>query len=348
MKAVQTAAVLAAMALFLFLGGCRSMVPVPDQVENDAARAGAVQQQIVIVIHGDGRYLYHDRQGRGHRADEETLREAFAAAQQMPTAEVFVFHQRPESDVLGLFSRDDGTFYHFRRGALIGQTTYEQDRSAPLSAEASLVEGSSTPADSNGLTAALYYGHAVPETPRQGYHQSRPNVPFGVSGLARGLGRLAGPGTSTFDAVVLSTCDGGTPHTVSALASHARHVLTSPADLHLSFIDADLLPAADSTTEADRWTRRLAGRAFDRLTARTVTSVTLATYDVEDVLPAARRMSQKVRLDTSAAPAGARHVDCQTVLDSAVDTTGVRTWDRPARFGPEANRDPHSGWGCAQ
>lgn len=348
MRAVQTAAVLAATTLFLLLSGCRSVVPVPDQVQSKASHSGPIQQQVIAVIHGDGSYLYHDRGGASHQADEETLRETFAAAQQMPTAEVFVFHQRPANDVLGLFARDDGTFYHFRKGTLIRRTTYEQDRSTPFSAEATLVEGSSAPVDSSVFTAALYYGHAVPETPRQGYHRSRPNVAFGVPGLARGLGRLAGPGASTFDAMVLSTCDGGTPHTISELAPHVQHVLASPADLHLSYIDPDLLPTADATTDAGRWTRRLADRAFDRLTDRVHTAVTLATYDIESVLPTARRMAREIRPDTSSSSVGARHVDCQTVLDSAVDTTGVRTWDRPARFGPEAERAPHSGWGCVQ
>lgn len=348
MKAAQTAAILAATVLYLCVSGCRSVVPVPEQGHSEAAPSAPIQQRIVVVVHGDGSYLYHDRAGTGHQADKETLREAFAAAGKMPKAEVFVFHQRPASNVFGLFARDDGTFYHFRRGALVEQTTYEQDRSDPLSAEAALLERSFTPADSTVLTAALYYGHAVPETPRRGYHRSRPDVPFGISGLAQGLGRLTGPGTSAFDAVVLSTCDGGTPHTIRALAPYARQVLTSPTDLHLSFIDADLLAADDPTTDAGRWTHRLAERAFDQLTARTVTSVTLATYDVEEVLPAARRMSRNVRPDTSAAPAGGRHVDCRTVLDAAVDTAGVRTWDRPPRFGPRANRGRHSGWGCVQ
>lgn len=338
----------AAVTSFYVLVGCRSMGPTPSQVEGDAAPAGPVQQRIVVIVHGDGSYLYHDRDGEGHRADKETLQEAFIAARTMPTAEIFIFHQRPENKLLGLLPRDDGTFYHFRGGALVHQTTYDQDRSVPLAAEAQLLQSSSVPADSNVLTAALYYGHAIPEASRAGYHRSRPTATFGVGDLARGLDRLAGPTASAFDAVVLSTCDGGTPHTIAALASRAKHILASPRDLHLSFIDADLLAATDSTTDPGQWTRTLAERAFDRLTSRTVTAVTLATYDVDESAPAARRMARKTRPDTSAAPAGARHGDCREVLGTGLDTTGVHTWDRPARFGPQADRPPHSGWGCPQ
>lgn len=323
------------------------MVPVPGPAHKEADRSGSIQQHIVLVVHGDASYLYHDREGRGHQADEETLQEAFSAARAMPKAEIFLFHQRPEDKILGLFPRDDGTFYHFRRGNLVRRTTYDQNRSVPLDAEAKLLRSASaTAADSSMLTAAIYYGHAIPEESRSGYHRSRPAVSFGVDDLARGLERLAGPHASAFDAVVLSTCDGGTPHTISTLGSTARYVLASPRDLHLSFMDADLLATVDSTTDPAAWTRTFAERAFDRLTARTVTAVTLATYDMGQATSAARRMAQEVRPDTSVAPAGARHVDCQKVLGTSVDTTGVRTWDRPAQFGPQANRAPHSGWGC--
>ena len=280
-----------------------------------------------------------------HQADAETLREAFAAARSMPRAEVFVFHQRPHDRLLGLLPRDDGTFYHFRRGRLVRQTTYEQNRSAALSAEARLVHRHrAARPDSSLFSAALYYGHAIPEAARPGYHRSAPDVPFGIDALADGLGQLRPDGP--FDAVVLSTCDGGTPHTLTALAPHARSVLAAPGDLHLSFIDADLLPTVASATAPEAWTGRLADRAFDRLTDRVTTAVRLATYDVDRVAPAARRMASEVRPDTSTTPTGARHVDCRRTLGASVDTTGVRVWHRAARFGPRADRASHSGWAC--
>lgn len=349
MRATHFLAAFASLAAFVFLGGCRSMVTVPEQLQGEADPTRSIQQRVVVIVHGDASYLYHDRNGQAHQADVETLRETFAAARAMPAAEVFVFHQRPKNKLFGLFSQDDGTFYHFRGGTLVYQTTYDQDRSAPLAVEAKLLwDQRPVPLDSNALTAALYYGHAVSEEARPGYHRSRPDILFGIDGLARGLGRLAGPEESAFDAVVLSICDGGTPHTLAALASHARYLLASPGDLHLSFVDADLLGAVASTTDPGQWTRRLADHAFDRLTSRVTTAVTLAAYDVDRVLPAARRMTRKIEPDTSTAPAGARHVDCREMLSTRVDTTGVRTWDRPARFGLQSNRAPHSGWGCAR
>jgi hypothetical protein len=333
--------------VFVLLGGCRGVVTVPKQDAEGASPSVPLQQRIVVVVHGDASYLYHDTDGTAHQADEETLREAFTAARRMSNAEVFVFHQRPQDRLLGLIPRDDGTFYYFRRGRLRHQTTYDQNRAEPLAAEAALLRTHRAPeADTSLFTAALYYGHAVPEQSQPGYHRSRPEAPFGIESVAQGIDRMAGSEQSLFDAVVLSTCDGGTPHTLAALAPHARSVLAAPGDLHLSFIDADLLPSVADATEATAWTQRLAEQAFDRLTARVTTAVTLATYDLDRVAPSARRMTQQVRPDTATAPTGGRHVDCRHVLDVPVDTAGVRVWHRPARFGPQADQTEHSGWGC--
>lgn len=344
-RARPTRLALALLVLPLVLGACRSVVPVPAPDDQSEPSTAPLRQRLVVVVHGDAGYLYHTPDGTAHRADRETLREAFAAARSMPRAEVFVVHQRPHDPLLGLFPRDDGTLYHFRRGRLVRRTTYDQRRRAPLAAEAALLRDHRAPTPDSALfTAALYYGHAVPERARPGYHRSRPGAPFGVEGLARGLGRLRPSGP--FDAVVLSTCDGGTPHTIAALAPHARSVLAAPGDLHLSFVDADLLSTVADATSPEAWTHRLAERAFGRLTGRVATAVTLATYDADRTIPAARRLAGRARPDTSTTPTGARHVDCRRALGGPVDTTGVRVWHRPARFGPQADRPTHSGWAC--
>ena len=333
--------------ILVVLGACRSVVQVVEREGNAEEPSDTIRQRVVVVVHGDASYLYHGRDGTAHQADEETLREVFAAARGMEGAEVLVFHQRSASRLLGLVPRDDGTFYHFRGGRLQHQTTYDQNRDQTLAAEAALVRAHQGPTpDSSFFTAALYYGHAVPERPRPGYHRSRADVRFGIDNLARGFGRMTEPDSAAFDAFVLSTCDGGTPSRVAALAPHAHSLLAAPGDLHLSFIDADLLPAIADATEGGGWTQRLAQRAFDRLVGRVTTAVTLAAYDLDRAAPAARRMAQQVVPDTSTATTGGRHVDCRDVLGPAVDTTGVRVWHRPARFGPGADQTAHSGWGC--
>lgn len=348
-SALRVAAVLGPIILVILVGGCRSTVPVPMGDPVESAPSDEIRQRLVVVVHGDASYLYHDAEGDPHQADAETLREVFAAAQDMPRSEVFIFHQRPESSVFGLFARDDGTFYHFRRGRLHTESTYDQDRTEPLKAEAALLRSHRASAgDSSLFTAAMYYGHAVPERSRPGYHRSRSDVPFGIEDLAHGLDRMIGPSSSSFDAVVLSTCNGGTPHTLTALEGRAEVVLASPGELHLSFVDADLLPSVSSTRDAGTWTRHLAEQAFIRLSDRTTTAVTLSTYHLRRIDSTARRMARETMPDTSTAPTGSRHVDCRAVLDVPVDTAGVRTWFRPAQFGPRADQESHSGWGCPQ
>jgi hypothetical protein len=343
-SAAPSAAALTAFSLLILLSGCSGVVSVPEASE-ESPRSLALTQRIVVIVHGDASYLYHAPDGTAHEADKETLREAFAAARSLPQAEVFIFHQRPNDPLFGLFPRDDGTLYHFRHGRLLRQTTYDQDRRTPLGAEASLLRAHRTPVpDTSLFTAALYYGHAVPERPRPGYHRSRAPIPFGMEQLAGGLERLS-PSTP-FDALVLSTCDSGTPSSIATLAPHARSVVASPGDLHLSFVDADLLPSLSKTSTPEDWTQQFAEQAFNRLTERVTTAVTLATYDLERAAPIARRLAQQVVPDTSTSPTGARHADCRRVLDAPVDTSGVRVWHRPARFGPHADRDTHSGWGC--
>jgi len=333
------------LAMTAMIGACRSLVTVPDASKPVSREEGPIDQRLFLVVHGDADYLYHDGRGHPHRADRETLREAFEAARSLPRAEVFIAHLRARDPFLGLFARNDGTLYHFRRGRLIDQTTYDQNRRAMLSREAQWIRNRrSATADTSLFRAALYYGHAVPERARRGYHRSTPEVAFGVSDLTQGLARLSTG--DPVDVVVLSTCDGGTPQTVAALTQQARYVVAAPGDLHLSFIDADLLSTIESTDRPGRWARRLTDRAFQRLTDRTVTGVQLAVYDLERAGPSARRMADQVPPDTSTTPTGGRHVDCRRVLGRSVDTSGVYVRSRAPRFGPQANRDAHSGWGC--
>jgi hypothetical protein len=339
--------ILLAVGLMFAVGGCRSVVPVPPSASDPAGSESVpIEQRVVVIVHGDASYRYHEPDGTAHEADVETLKEAFRAARAMPQSEVFVFHQRPERRLLGLFPRDDGTAYHFRQGRLVRKETYEQERERPITVEAEFVREHGASVDSTVFTAALYYGHAVPERRRAGYHRSRPDAEFGIDALAQGLGRL-GVGNRPLDALVLSTCDGGTPATVAAHAPYARSILAAPGDLHLSFIDVVLLPAAPLSSPG-AWTQSVAERAFDRLADRTVTGVRLATYDTRRAGPAARRLARQAVPDTSASPTGAVLDDCRRVLGTAVDTAGVSVWYRSPRFGRSADRESHSGWGCVE
>jgi len=85
------------MVLIIFLMSCSASIPVQQKslrVENDTL---AVRYSILFIIHGDGNYLYHDTSGNEHIADEEVLASAKIVAEKNPSAEVFIFHQKPRS-----------------------------------------------------------------------------------------------------------------------------------------------------------------------------------------------------------------------------------------------------------
>jgi hypothetical protein len=288
---------------------------------------------LVVVVHGDASYTFHDTTGTRQAADEKVLREAFAAARSMPSAEAFVFHQRSRRAIFGLFPRDDGTVYHFVAGRLASQQAYR--RTSGWDTEITLVRERARVLSPERRIVA-YYGHAVPETLAP-YHRSRPDDSLSVDRVAKAVQMLGGA-----DVSVLSTCYGGTPNTVTALSPATRYLVASPGDLHLSMIDADLLSMLTREgpveTTVDAFTRR----AFQRLTDRTVTETVLARYDTEAAASTARALGGELPSATGAQPA----VDCTTQTDAPIDTAGVRVWYRSAAFG-RPGAATHSGWACA-
>lgn len=316
------------------------MVSVPEAPSPAGSPSASIDRQVIVVVHGDASYTYHDTSGTRRAADEKVLREAFAAARSMPSAEAFVFHQRAGRSILGLFPRNDGTAYHFVGGRLVSQQTYR--RVSGWEAEIAFVRKNTYPAPPERRSApsrrriVAYYGHAVPESLAP-YHRSHPDDSLSVDRVAQAIQSI-GP----TDVTVLSTCDGGTPNTVASLAPATRYLVASPGDLHLSMIDGDLLSVLAQDQPLDATVDAFADSAFSRLTHRTVTATVLARYDTEASDSTARALNARLPSATGTAPA----VDCATRTDTAIDTAGVRVWYRPARFG-RADRDMHSGWACA-
>lgn len=325
-----------ALGAVLFLSGCAAgIVSVPESTPPTGPPApSSLDHQVIVVVHGDASYTYHDTTGTRRAADEKVLREAFAAARSTPHAEAFVFHQRSQRSFLGLFPRDDGTAYHFAGGRLLATQTYR--RSSGWDAEVAYVR-SHTRTSTPERRVVAYYGHAVPETPAP-YHRSHPADSLSVDVLARALASLGGA-----DVTVLSTCDGGTPHTVATLAPETRYLVAAPGDLHLSMIDGDLLPILLQDAPAPAAVDAFVQRAFSRLTSRTVTETVLARYDTHAAAPLARDLDARLRSATGTEPA----VDCASLTRIPTDSTGVRVWLRAPKFGPNARRSTHSGWACA-
>jgi hypothetical protein len=158
-----------------------------------------------------------------------------------------------------------------------------------------------------------------------------------------------------FDMVVLSSCFSGTPRIISKLAPHARTIIASPDNLHLSYFDLAYLNTLDSGLQSLNmlnFARGFARAAYLKLTQEVQTAVTVAVYDVDEVSEYLHFVkgvddSDETRMP-SESPLAGEHCDC--ALDSAhylpQMKKGVDLFYRPPRFGPKQNKQDHSGWEC--
>ena len=346
------------MAVTVLLSSCSPTLPVqrePQQVEGGLP---GTPYSIVCVIHGDGDYLFHDTSGNEYLADEEALAGAKRVAEENPHAEVFIFHQRPRRHLLFLVPQRDGEFYYYRSGQLIAQESYWRDQEqSRLEPEVELYRRFHAGNQRDQVSVFLYCGHEIPESGGAGYDASYPDRPFTVQGLADGLQGFT-PDSARFDLMVLSTCFGGTPYTISALGSAARYVVASPDNLHLSYFDFRPLERLDLTLQHGdvlAFANSFARQAFDRLTGDIQTAVSVAVYDMERVQDFVRSVRgiyehslTAVGGATQAVRASLEHCDCADLPAYVLPTmhTGVDVLYRPARFGRLQHKQMHSGWEC--
>lgn len=345
--------------LIALMSSCRT-VGVEDHAPVDTSVP--VDQSIVILIHGDGDYLYHDTDGTAFQADEEAVDEALRIAERNPTAEVFIFHERPRKRRLFLFPRDDGTFYYFRAGELLVEETYRRGKGdARLNPEVAYYHRYGS-ASEPGIRMLVYMGHEIPEMGNVRYDGSRRHGAFSLSHFSRGMAELTrdnGP----FDLMVLSTCYGGTPHTIRAMAPFAQNIIASPDNLHLSHLDLAALERLDEKLEpgdghpgetVPDLALQFARESFDRLAEDLQTVVTVAVYDVDRVLEYVNQVAPAYDSTLASlqglAPARLEHVDCAEIEGFIRPgmSEGVDVFYRPPQFGRRADRSSHSGWQCWQ
>jgi hypothetical protein len=338
-------------ALVLLLSACGAPPAVRHAVPSGETLPARFS--IVCVIHGDGDYLYHDPEGRALRADEEALRVMAGVAARNPRAEVFIFHEQPRRRTLFVLPRPDGRFFRYRGGELRESGSYRRGEGrSRFDPEAKLYHRLRDRDHPPEIRLFLYFGHEIPETGGAVYDASRPSRGFSVEDLARGVREIAGDG-GKFDLLVLSTCYGGTPHTIAALAPHARYIVASPGNLHLSWFDPRVFERLDGRPDlADipGLARHFARQSFDRLAGAVQTEVTVAVYDTDRAreylgyavpvydraLAAARNAVPPERRDCAEDPA--------FVLPGMSE--GVEVWYRPPRFGRMQHKREHSGWEC--
>ncbi|MDZ7626494.1 MAG: hypothetical protein U5J96_18860 [Ignavibacteriaceae bacterium] len=344
--------------LSVFLLSCSAGSPVQLESQKFEKDSIAVQYSILLVIHGDNDYLYHDTSGNKYKADEKTLAEAIRVAQQNPNAEVFIFHQKPRSHFLFFFPLRDGEFYYYRNGLLIANELYWRDQElSNLDNEVKFYKSFRTESQPERVSMFLYFGHEIPEFGGAGYDASYPDRTFTVHDLANGMKGLTTDSTK-FDLLVLSTCYGGTPYSIGTLGPYARTVIASPDNLHLSYFDLSSLESLNlglQDGDVPAFANRFAQQSFDRLTRNVQTAVSVAVYDIDSVqeylhfvYPTYENTLNTLSEKKKTFPATIEHCDCADIPEYVRPTMnrGVNVYYRPALFGRLKSKQNHSGWEC--
>ncbi|MBN2011023.1 hypothetical protein JW960_16870 [candidate division KSB1 bacterium] len=342
------------MVLALLLFSCSSTHLIQRETLMDRSTLPP-RYSIIFVIHGDSDYLYHDSRGNAHRADEEALIGATLVAERNPQAEVFIFHQRPRNHVLLFFPHPDGQMYYYRNGQLLAKKSYWRDQGqARFYPEAELYHRYH--ADEHPQLARLffYFGHEIPGFDGVGYDASYGHWTFTVNDLAAGLKRITRE-SSRFDLIVLSTCFGGVPNTIAALAPYAKTIVASPDNLHLSYFSLHPFERLDvglRDGDVATFAKKIARQSFDRLTEDVQTAVSVAVYDVNRVQAYLDSIDfvydRTLTTLKGLNPESVKHCDCADdsayVLPGMED--GVDVLYRPPRFGRLKHKQYHSGWEC--
>ncbi len=341
--------------MIAMLSSCIGINPIQSDGGPDGGRIFVSNYSIIFVIHGDNDYLVHDAEGNEYTADEAVLSEAKITAQLNPKGSVFIFHQRPKRNVLFFFPIHDGEFYYYHNGRLAAYEEYWRDRKdSPYEPELELYRRYHGESQSEMMSMFLYYGHQIPESGGRGYDASYPERPFTVTDLGGVLKEFT-RNASKFDMVSLSTCYGGTPFTVDAVAPYTKYIIASPENLHLSYFNFRSLDRLDTTAlqyGAAVFAPISAERAFARLTSDVQTNVSVAVYDVSRVREYVDTVLTQYRRTLNASGDGKNfpleHCDCAELPEYQTErmSDGVQLFYRPARFGRSKNIVKHSGWEC--
>jgi hypothetical protein len=293
-----------------------------------------IAYRIIYIIHGDGDYLFHDREGNSHDADLKILNEALDVAANSTAGEVFIFYQKKREHFLFFFPKDDGNFYHYKNGLLETEGSYSRKDAQGLEIESEIFSKYSAASDSNIKNFFLYYGHEIPAGINKSYHASYPDKIFNLKILTKGIQNFtATPALNSekFDLVVLSTCKNGTIDAISSLSPFTNFLIASPEDLHLSHLNSESLKNINNQDEINiyNFCEYFAEKSFNELTEATNTVVTVSLYDMSNF----RMMSS----------AEIKEKYCG---NSVANLSGIKSYYRAPLFGKDKNKISHPGIKC--
>ena len=337
----------------IIFSGCSHMSELTS--EHPPVMDAGVDYSVIYYIHADSDYLYHDSDGNPVRENTGVLATAFEVAETARSGEVFIYHQRSERKILGLFPRRSSRFYHYRNGQLINRINYRHPDTEEdfLATEAELINSyrSRNPGEDH-QNYILYFGHEIPTGNGKGYHQSLPDIDVNIASFAGGIQNFLLPDEERFDLAVLSTCNNGTPAMAEYLMPVTNVMLASPQNLHLSHIDTGVLTLLekDKGISPHQLGRVMAEQNYQRLEETVQTTITIALYDFNDIQVYIDRLSSHTAVDRTPdrVMQFMDNVDCMEVnsLETESYLEGVETWYKPSWFGRQSDQVLHSGWGC--
>jgi hypothetical protein len=311
-----------------------------------------VDYSVFYYIHADSDYLYHGPEGQQIRGNSRVLATAFEVAEQAHSGEVFIYQQRPEKKILGLFPVKSSRLFHYMNGQLRNQVRYRhKDRKqAFLATEAELMfQYRAQNRAENHQNYFLYFGHEIPLEKGSGYHLTLPGIEVNTTAFANGVQNFLLSDEDRFDLVLLSTCNNGTPVMAKLLLPFTKAMLASPQNLHLSHFDSSRMTLLEDEPGISslQLGHAMAEQTYQRLDTTVHSTITIALYDFMYVRTYIHTLST-----LTASPDRSMqfqdNVDCALVaiLDPERYRQGVKTWYKPTRFGRQSGHVDHSGWGC--
>jgi len=348
MKNYKNSLLLFFLVWILFIS-CQSTGHITQSDDFDPDQAA--DYSVVMVIHGDSDYLFHQN-GNSYRADEEVLKDAISVAEEAKTGEFFIFHQKPKRKILWLFSRENRQLYHYRNGNLVNRERYKVDEAVkPFEAEGRLYEQYAANSEELDSRFFFYFGHEIPLREESDYHHSYPSIKFSQITFAEGIDQFTTDALPRFKLIALSTCNNGSPDMVTQLSTKTDYLLASPHNLHLSHFDLAPLTMLENTDArtGDTIGREIAEITYQRLSESTRTSVTISLYSMAELDNYLNSMyagyQEYLRGKDRFA---SENSDCRSIdeLDLPGLSAGVEKWYRAPQFGPLSGVDSHSGWGC--
>ncbi|MFO7445474.1 MAG: hypothetical protein R6W90_03870 [Ignavibacteriaceae bacterium] len=335
----MTFKMITAVIVLLLMAGSMDRVTAQSQSNNPA-----VENSIIIIIHGDGDYLFHNRKGESFLADQVVLRKALKVSEQLDNAEVFIFHQKKRDFSLLVFPKDDADFYYYKNGKLKEHISFNRSR-FDLSEEADLYKKYSSGSSKNLL---LYYGHEIPLDGGNGYNSSYPGNQFNLSLFSQAMRNISDG--NTFDLIVLSTCGNGSPSVIKELSPYSEYIIASPDDLHLSYMNPLYLKRLNYYREYnfEDFVVDFARSSFTELKRNIETGSVISAYKTSELSPEFLENYNDGGAITDSEFTIIENCDCADLdgFNSEEASKGAIVFYNPPSFGKEKYKTEHSGWGC--